>query len=161
MKDRNLKNHDNWRTPPEFYRELDKKYHFDFDPCPWNHDLTLWDGLEIDWGYCNFVNPPYSQKLKEAFVNKALMESILGRGSVFLLPVSTSTKLFHDLILPNAVKIEFVRGRLRFIGINTKGQYVNYDQIMQTTKETVLFEGKEIPKYVNNSGMHDSMVVEI
>ena len=40
---------------------------------------------------------------------------------MLLLPVSTSTTLFHDYILPNAIEIRYVRGRIRFIGINTKG----------------------------------------
>ena len=41
-----------------------------------------------------------------------------------LLPVSTSTKLFHDWIKPNAKEVRFVRGRIRFLGANTKGEYV-------------------------------------
>ena len=48
----------------------------------------------------------------------------------------TSTKLFHEYILPNAKEIRFVKGRLKFEGYNTKGEYVK-----------------------NNTGMHDSMVV--
>jgi hypothetical protein len=43
-----------------------------------------------------------------------------------LLPVSTSTSLFHDFILPNASEIRFVRGRLMFDGINTKGEFVTH-----------------------------------
>ena len=38
-----------------------------------------------------------------------------------LLPVSTSTKLFHDHIKSNAKEIRFVRGRIAFEGINTFG----------------------------------------
>src|SRR3990172_7139002 len=161
MKNRNLDNHDNWATPPDFFDKLNKKYHFNFDPCPWDHDLDLWDGLIVNWGSSNFVNPPYSQPLKEAFVKRAVEFSFDMCNSVLLLPVSTSTVLFHEVIKPNAKKIEFVRGRLRFIGINTKGQFVNYDQIQEVNKETILFEGVEIPKYVRNSGMFDSFIIEI
>jgi hypothetical protein len=50
----------------------------------------------------NFINPPYSRKLKEAFIRKALEESKKGKTCVLLLPVSTSTAIFHDVILPNA-----------------------------------------------------------
>jgi len=46
MKNR-IKNHDNWGTPKEFYDELDKEFHFDFDPCPLNHTF---DGLTCEWG---------------------------------------------------------------------------------------------------------------
>ena len=82
------------------------------------------------------MNPPYSRKLKEAFVIKAIEESKKGKLCVMLLPVSTSTKLFHEHIQPNAKEIRFVKGRIKFLGVNTKGEYVT-----------------------NKSPMHDSMVV--
>lgn len=160
------KYHDNWMTPPDFYRALDKKYHFDFDPCPLNHDINEWDGLKVDWGSVNFVNPPYSRDLKESFVHKAAFECLkMKKRAIQLLPVSTSTKLFHHTILSNIKNgIEFIYKRLRFIGINDKGQYVNYDQIQTVTKEKIEYKDPEkglieIPKFVSQSGMHDSMIV--
>lgn len=65
-------------------------------------------------GGVNFINPPYSRKLKEAFIKKALKESEKGKVCVLLLPVSTSTVIFHEIVLPNAKQIAFVRGRLSF-----------------------------------------------
>lgn len=135
MKNRNLEHSDHWATPPDLYNRLNETYQFDFDPCPLHSKI---DGLTIDWGKMNFVNPPYSKKLKEAFVLKAIEESKKGRRSVLLLPVSTSTKLFHDYILPNAKDIKFIKGRIRFLGVNTKGEYVT-----------------------NQSPMHDSMLIEL
>jgi len=134
MKDRNLDNHDNWKTPKELYDKLNDEFHFDFDPCPFCHDITKWDGLNIEWGRVNFVNPPYSRKLKEAFIVKALEECKKGKIVVMLLPVSTSTKIFHEIVLPNC-EIRFLRGRVKFEGINTFGEQVK-----------------------NKCGMHDSMV---
>lgn len=102
-------------------------------------------------GGVNYINPPYSQKLKEAFVERAIQESLLGKICVMLLPVSTSTKLFHEKIKPNASEIRFVKGRIPFIGINSKGQYVNWH----------LWE-KDAPngvEHIKNHGMHDSMIV--
>jgi hypothetical protein len=98
-----------------------------------------------------FVNPPYSRKLKEAFVNKAIEESRKGKLCVMLLPVSTSTKLFHEVIHPNAKEIRFIKGRLGFIGINAKREYVNW----KNWDKNPPIGSKE----VNNSGMHDSMIV--
>ena len=135
MKNRNLQHSDNWQTPKELYEKLNEKYNFDFDPCPLHSEI---DGLTIEWGKMNFVNPPYSRQLKEAFVKKAIEEKNKGNSSVLLLPVSTSTKLFHDFILPNATKIEFLKGRVKFLGINTKGEYVT-----------------------DKAPMHDSMIVEM
>lgn len=74
-------------------------------------------------GGSNFVNPPYSRKLKEAFIMKALEESKKGKICVLLLPVSTSTLIFHNVILPNAVKIEFVKGRLKFEQKDEDGKF--------------------------------------
>lgn len=132
MKNRNLAASDNWATPKAFYDGLDAEFHFDYDPCPFNGT----GGLEGDWGARNFVNPPYSRGLKDAFVLKAIEQARKGKLCVLLLPVSTSTKLFHDHIKPNAAEIRFVRGRIAFCGVNTKGEYV-------TTKKP----------------MHDSMIV--
>lgn len=136
MKDRNLEHKDDWKTPAKIYEQLNNEFNFDFDPCPYKHDVTQWDGLQVDWGDSNFVNPPYSRKLKEAFVEKAVIEKLKGKTSVLLLPVSTSTALFHDVIKPNASEIRFVRGRIRFEGVNTKGEYVT-----------------------DKTPMHDSMIV--
>ena len=40
---------------------------------------VYWDGLEIEWGDVNFVNPPYSRKLKDAFVKKAVEDLKKGK----------------------------------------------------------------------------------
>jgi site-specific DNA-methyltransferase (adenine-specific) len=138
MKNRSINHSDNWATPKEFYNKLNEEFNFDFDPCPLNtEEITPdKDGLLIEWGQRNYINPPYSQKLKEAFVEKAIEESKKGKLCVMLLPVSTSTKLFHDKILPNAKDIRFVKGRIKFLGVNTFGEYVT-----------------------DKSPMHDSMIV--
>lgn len=122
VKNRNLEHSDHWATPKDFYEELNKEFDFDYDPCPLHAEF---DGLTIEWGERNFINPPYSRKLKEAFVKKAIIEANKGKLCVCLLPVSTSTALFHDYILPNAQDIRFVRKRLIFKGVNTFGEYVD------------------------------------
>ena len=138
MKNRNLNLSDNWATPKELYDQLNREFNFDFDPCPLNvGEVTPdKDGLLIEWGDRNFVNPPYSRALKEAFVKRGVEMMQRGKLCVFLLPVSTSTVLFHDVIKPNATSIRFLRGRVKFEGVNTKGERVS-----------------------NSCGMHDSMIV--
>jgi len=131
--------HDNWKTPESLYNELNTEFNFDFDPCPLHWDgAPETDGLEIEWGSRNFINPPYSLRLKTAFVCRAVeMSWGAGKLCVLLLPVSTSTKLFHDVIQPNITEpIRFLRGRVKFEGVNSKGVFVS---------------GK--------CGMHDSMIV--
>lgn len=138
MKNRNLDHSNNWATPKELYNKLNDEFNFDFDPCPLNeNEITPdKDGLLIEWGKRNFINTPYSRDLKEGFVKKAVEESKLGKLCVMLLPVSTSTKLFHKYILPNATDIRFLEGRVKFLGTNTKGEYVT-----------------------NKAPMHDSMII--
>ncbi len=138
MKNRNLVHSDNWETPRYLYDELNQEFNFNFDRCPLHYGEIPKEknGLLIDWKERNFINPPYSRKLKEAFVKKALEESKKGKLCVLLLPVSTSTILFHEYILPNAKEIRFLKGRVKFIGYNTKGEKVK-----------------------NKVGMHDSMIV--
>ena len=132
MKDRNIDHSNDWATPKEFYDKLNDEFNFNFDPCPLQ---SKFDGLEIEWKERNFINPPYSRKLKEEFIRKAFEESQKGKLCVMLLPVSTSTIIFHEVIYPNA-EIRFIRRRIKFIGTNTFGE-----------------------KVTNNCGMHDSMIV--
>lgn len=58
-----------------------------------------------------------------------------------LLPVSTSTKLFHDVIQPNAKEIRFLRGRVKFAGVNTKGEFVK-DKPPMHDSMVVVFDGR-------------------
>ena len=106
------------------YDELDREFHFDFDPCPYNPGEIVVDGLLVDWGNMNFVNPPYSPELKLAFVLKAVDQKLRGRSSVLLIPAQTGTKLFHDVLLPNADEIRFRKGRIQFVKLDADGNTV-------------------------------------
>jgi len=138
MKDRNIVKSDNWATPKDLYDKLDAEFGFDYDPCPLH---SSFDGLKQDWGKVNFVNPPYSLKLKTEFVKRAVKEQAKGNTSVLLIPVSTSTKLFHDYILPNADDIRFLKGRVKFIGYNTKGDLVD-DKCGMFDSMVIVLRGK-------------------
>lgn len=140
MKNRNLTASDNWATPIEVYRKLDEEFCFDFDPCPLQYGEIPpeKDGLLIPWGKRNFINPPYSRELKEKFVLRAIEESKKGNLCVLLLPVSTSTKLFHNHIAPNASEIRFWKGRISFLGVNTKGEYTEKGKPMHDSMVVVM-----------------------
>jgi len=158
MKNRTPQPND-WRTPPEFYNKRNKLHEFGQDPCPWMHDLNEWDGLVIPWDYHVFVNPPYSLKEKTEFVKKGISEMKKGKYIEFLLPVSLSTALWHDTIKPNMTYWFEHRGRLRFIGVNKKGQKVNYDLINEWSNETIVHNGKTLPLYIKGAGQMDTMTV--
>lgn len=103
---------DRWATPDEVYRALDDEFRFDFDPCPLDaiEDglatlFTSWNGKRV------FCNPPYGPKLA-----KWLERGLEANLAVFLIPARTDTRWFHDIVLPNAKEIRFIRGRLKFGG---------------------------------------------
>lgn len=74
------------------------------------------DGLKQNWvGQIVWVNPPYSRGLQYDFIRKAFEESKKGTTVVMLLPARTDTKVFHEVIYPNA-EIRFIKGRLKFGG---------------------------------------------
>ena len=104
--------HDDWKTPDWLLDDIRLEFGDFFDPCPLNANFN---GLEIDWQDVNYINPPYNRKDKEAFINKAYQEYLKGKTCVMLLPVSTSTKIFHKIIYPYA-EIRFLKGRVKFLG---------------------------------------------
>lgn len=147
MRKIHINNDDNYATPPDFYKELDERFSFDFDPCPYCEGEVV-DGLSVEWGERNFVNPPYSRKLKDAFVRKGVEEMKKGKLCVFLIPVSTSTGLFHDWIKPNATEIEFIRGRIKFGKLDKDGNFYlplnKHGKTQSGTKDSmvVVFDGR-------------------
>ena len=128
-----------WQTPQWLYNELNNEFNFDFDPCP---NFSKFDGLSIEWGKSNFINPPYDRMNKPKFIQKAYNEWKKGKTCVLLIPSSTSTKQFHDLILPNA-EIRFLRGRIAFVAgglprdsnATKKGKHDSMIAIFRSLKE--------------------------
>jgi hypothetical protein len=130
-----IKNHNNWVTPPYILQYIKAKYFNNkdfYDPCPLNADFN---GLLINWKKRNYINPPYDRITKEKFIIKAYEESQKNKICVMLLPVSTSTAIFHNIILPNA-EIEFLKGRIKFL------------------------DGNETPPKSKIVGMFDSMIIK-
>ena len=100
---------DEWNTPSSIYIQLDNEFRFDFDPCP--NDPSF-NGLQIEWGPRSYVNPPFSNW--QIWVRKGYDEYKKGKLVVFLLAARTDTKAFHEIILPYASEIRFIKGRLKF-----------------------------------------------
>ena len=98
-----------WQTPRAVYDKLDEEFRFNFDPCP--HNPTF-DGLAIEWGKSNFVNPPYGREIPK-WIKKGYEQSLLGKTVVFLIPSRTDTRWWHEYIML-ADEIRFIKGRLRF-----------------------------------------------
>lgn len=98
---------DNWATPSDMYAALNQEFSFTLDPCPLNGA----DGLSSSWaGKRVYCNPPYSD------ITPWLAKHIEAELAVYLLPSRTGNGWFHDIVLPRAKEIRFVRGRIRFGG---------------------------------------------
>lgn len=105
-----------WLTPPCLLRRLGP---FDLDLCspvnrPWDtarHHYTIEDdGLQQPWFGRVFCNPPYDTALIVRFIRRCVEH----RNAVALTFARTDTRLFHELIFPNADSILFIKGRLSF-----------------------------------------------
>lgn len=105
-----------WLTPPKIIHALGE---FDLDPCapvvrPWDmakkHFSINEDGLRQEWDGRVWCNPPYETQLISQFIKKC----ILHKNAIALTFARTETKLFQELIFPNAHSILFIKGRLSF-----------------------------------------------
>lgn len=82
-----------WLTPPDLRAELQARYGFTFDPCPYPLPDGF-DGLTCEWGSSNYVNPPFGSIIHQgkkkgmtAWVRKAIAEHELGKRVVMVYPV--------------------------------------------------------------------------
>ena len=99
-----------WATPKEVYAELDREFGFTFDPCPLGGESDGTATLFCDWrGQRVFCNPPYGPGIRP-FLERAQEAEV----AVYLIPARTDTRWFHDIVLPNAKEVRFVKGRLKF-----------------------------------------------
>jgi phage N-6-adenine-methyltransferase len=117
-------NSDEWYTPQDFFDRLNEIYHFDLDACATdfntkckNYYTILDNSLNQEWNYKSvWCNPPYSN-IKD-FMKKAYEENKKYNNNIVLLvPSRTDTKWFHEYCYnKDNVKIEFIKGRLKFGG---------------------------------------------
>ena len=119
---------DEYSTPQDLFDELNKEFNFQLDPCSTDKNAKcfihytlpenpyLKCGLQRQWYHMGsiFVNPPYSCGNIEKWVCKSYEESRNGCTVVMLLPVTTGTAIWHDIIFPCAAEIRFLKGRVKF-----------------------------------------------
>lgn len=154
MKNKSTIVSDTWLTPQYFYEKLYAEFRFDtFDPCPPDNNIEVFNGLAVSWADRTFCNPPYSRRLKESFIHKAYAESSNGKLVVMLLPVSTSSAIFHDVIVKHAT-IRFIIGRLPFEGIDSGGIWANPECGWKSEQ----LDTSGCHKQIYRNGSNDSML---
>ena len=84
-----------WLTRGPLMNQLQSEFNFDFDPCPFPKPENF-DGLNVDWGHSNYVNPPFgSYKDRSngkrlgptAWIRKSIQEFKKGKRVVIVYPV--------------------------------------------------------------------------
>lgn len=104
-----------WLTPPEIIRALGE---FDLDPCcpprmPWRTARKMVcrpdDGLAVMWEGRVWLNPPYG---RESYPFLRRMRDH-GNGTALLFG-RTDTAAWQDLVLPYALALLLMRGRIKF-----------------------------------------------
>jgi hypothetical protein len=82
-----------WLTPHDLYAQLNAEFSFTFDPCPYPKPEGF-DGLTIDWGKSNWVNPPFGSIIHQgkkkgptAWARKSIEESKKGKDVVMVYPI--------------------------------------------------------------------------
>lgn len=119
-----------WETPDELFWRLAKQWGpFSVDAAATKDNALCKaffspenDGLSQSWGPPGtrvWVNPPYGRGTVGKWVQKAFEESRKGVRVVMLLPARTDQGWFHDVVLPFAFKVEYLRGRVRFRGASS------------------------------------------
>lgn len=115
---------DEWETPPDLYRTLNREFKFTLDPASTPENVLVGkapkDGLAMSWaGERVYCNPPYSNW--RPWVEKAKHEALnhTCKVAVLLLPVDTSTKAFHQYIWADhgprvGVEVRFLKSRLKY-----------------------------------------------
>lgn len=99
-----------WPTPKAVYDALDVEFCFNFDPCPLGGTDDGLATLFCTWaGKRVFCNPPYGPGM-----DKWLRRGLEAELAVFLIPARTDTRWFHELVLPKASEVRFIKGRLKF-----------------------------------------------
>lgn len=132
-------NKDDWETPRALFDRLDATYHFGLDAASSHknakceaHYTAEDDGLAQEWGGHGTVwcNPPYG-RTSPKWIEKMAAEAAKGVPIVALLPARTDTRAFHDHIYqkPN-VRIEFIRGRLKFENDGVAGQSAPFPSML-------------------------------
>ena len=116
-------NKQDWGTPKEFITWIEENFSMkiDLDVCAHSENnkcdayFTIEDNaFDQDW-YCvnGWMNPPYNNIV--GFLEKCIEEVFVMNNAEnmwVLIPARTDTKWFHDLVVPWAEHIYFIKGRI-------------------------------------------------
>lgn len=127
-----------WLMPKDKMKTLNEEFKFDFDPCPHPRPDNF-DGLQIEWGFRNWVNPPFTGMAKipgkrkigpMAWARKALQESEKGKLSVLIFPIYQVRVI--SFLEDYETEIRYY-GKIRWCSIEEKKPYPGKSDSIQPT----------------------------
>ena len=110
-----------WETPSNLINLIKSKFNLELDVCATDKTAKCDkyftpedDGLSQDWNGVCWMNPPYGRE-QIKWINKAYEETLKNcKQIICLIPARPDTKVWHEIIFPNAKAICFIKGRLKF-----------------------------------------------
>ena len=114
---------DEWETPEWLFDILDKQYYFDFDCCATSRNTKLscypFNFLEYNVAHVTmaWMNPPFSKAL-EMFKH---FFKVVKKGVAIYRCDNFETKIWQEIIFPNASWIFIPNKRIVYEGLNGKG----------------------------------------
>jgi phage N-6-adenine-methyltransferase len=118
-----------WATPRAFVDWVQEKFELkiDFDVCasidnakaPAYFSVSD-DALSREWEFAvGWMNPPFSVEIS-TWLKKAIEQMPNYNVLYVLIPARVDTRWFHELVVPNASRLWFIKGRLNFISPRQK-----------------------------------------
>ena len=145
--------HHDWATPPNFVRFLEHYFYLEFDLDAaadiFNTKAPIFfskaeNSLFQNWFGNVWLNPPYG-KNQGVWIEKCILESKkLAVNEIFvLIPARTDTKMFHELIIPHASEIYFIKGRINFSrGQDNEGTALFPSMLVRFNSNNPVFPGR-------------------
>ena len=155
-----------WETPDWLFDEMNKIFRFTIDVCAlpetakcecyiappdveipadsWPKPCSI-DGLTGGWHemVC-WMNPPYGRGI-EKWIQVAIDETRPGNDCVVvcLIPCGMDANYWQDLVLPNAVDIRYIDGRVSFKIDGKDGNHAS-----NTPNAIAVFSSYKLPKHI-------------
>ena len=143
-----------WETPQDLFNQLNDAFMASIDVCATdktakcvNYYTPAIDGLKQNWVGTCWMNPPYGRE-QIKWITKARNSYIENNSTIIcLIPARPDTKVWQEIIFPNAIAVCFIKGRLKFGGCKDAAPFpsaivVFGDKITAIQKETLDKLGK-------------------
>jgi site-specific DNA-methyltransferase (adenine-specific) len=136
---------DTWATPQDFFDKLNNIHNFTLDVCaqPDSAKCPVYYTKEDDaftkpWAGTIWMNPPYGRQIGK-WMKRAYEASLTGAKVVCLVPARTDTNWWWEFARKG--DIEFIRGRLKFGGVQTSAPFPSAVVVFNPPDWSDLFEG--------------------